>query len=347
MKIGIIAPFAYPIPPASYGGSEQVVYYLTEGLVKKGHDVTLFCQEGSKTHAKQDDRFCHKLAGELLDKRNIFPLLRRINYIIGRSSEFDLIHNHSGYLVLNLSKYFGAPMVTTLHNSYSSEMINKDTACELFGHNKFVSISKSQQRNLREVKFTANVYNGTVDLNRYQLGPGGDYLIWVGRFCDAKGTREAIEIAKKSGNKLLLAAKESPEDREYFEKYVKNEIDNKNIIFVGEIGIEEKNKLLGKAKAFLMPINWEEPFGLVMIESMACGTPVIAYDRGSVPEIIKNGETGFIVKHGDIGGMVKAVNRIDKIDRHACREHVEHNFSIEKMVEGYEAVYKKIINIQK
>jgi len=347
MKIGMIAPFAYPIPPEFYGGSEQVVYYLTEGLVKKGHDVTLFCQKGSKTHAKQDDCFSRKPIGGLLNEKNIFPLLQRINYIVGKSSEFDLIHNHSGYLILNFSDYLAAPMVTTLHNAYSPEMIDNEIATELFSNNKFVSISKSQQRNLKGVKYIANVYNGTVDLNRYQLGSGGEYLIWIGRFCDAKGTKEAIEIAKKSGNKLLLAAKENPEDQEYFDKYVKKEIDNKSIIFVGEIGIEKKNKLLGKAKAFLMPINWDEPFGLVMIESMACGTPVIAYDRGSVPEIIKNGETGFIVKYGDIDGMVKAINKVDQIDRRVCREHVAENFSIEKMVDGYEDVYKKIISEQK
>ena len=292
---------------------------------------------------------CRGLVSLFENEFNLKISKSSINYIIKNSHKFDLIHSHDGLLSLSFANYFKCPLVGTFHTSVGKSMgwDMGNTRAKIFKRSKIISLSYAQRREMPEAKFIGNVYNGTVDFTRYDLGKGGDYLVWIGRFNPYKGAKEAIEVARKSGYKIILAGKIEPEEQAYFDKYIKVEIDQKKVIYIGEIGLEKKNELLGGAKALLMPISWEEPFGLVMIEAMACGTPVIAFDRGSVREVVLDDKTGFIVKPGDIDGMAMAVKKIDRIERKTCREHVKENFSIEKMVLGYEQIYSKIIKNKK
>jgi glycosyltransferase involved in cell wall biosynthesis len=287
-----------------------------------------------------------QLADGYLIKENIFYSISRLNDIISKSDQFDLIHSHDGLLSLSLSNCFKCPLVATFHTAISKSLgWDKTGAREnIFKKSNIISISYAQRKEMPNANYIGNVYNGTVDFSKYEFGPGGDYLIWIGRFNPYKGAKEAIAAAKLAGQKIILAAPlKDPADIEYFNQYIKPEIDDKKVQYVGEIGIDEKNKLLGNAKAFLMPISWEEPFGLVMIESMACGTPVIAFDRGSVQEVINNNKTGFIVKPNDIKAMADSISKIDNLNRRDCRDWVKENFSIEQMVRGYEEIYQKLI----
>lgn len=346
MKIAMLSTLAYPVPPEKYGGIELVVYYLIEGLVEKGHEVTLFAPEGSKTSAKLDKNFGNQIDGGSMDFPNVVYCLDRINYLAEISDQFDIVHNHDGFLALTQSQYLKCPMVSTWHVPIGHPEGMKPGWEELMLKENIISISYSQRKPFEHANYVANVYNGTTDLDQYKYSDGGEYLIWIGRFDDYKGPREAIEVAKKTGHKIVLAGKaESEEQKKYFNDFIKPEIDDKNVIYLGQIGIEEKNEWLGKSKAFLMPISWEEPFGLVMVEAMACGTPVIAFNRGSVSEIVKDGETGFIIEPGDVKAMAEAVNKLDQIDRRKCRESVENNFSIDKMIEGYLEAYEKVIKL--
>lgn len=345
MKIGIVAPIYFPIPPRLYGGTESVIYYLVEGLVKKGHEVTLFCCEGSKTSAKQDTTWGKQLIDSgYLDKENIFYSIARLNDIIHKSDQFDLIHSHDGLLSLSLSDYFKCPLVATFHTSISKSLGNDSTKTRemVFKKSNIISISQAQRKELPDANYIGNVYNGTVDFEKYKFGDGGDYLVWIGRFNPYKGAKEAIAAAKKAKQKIILAAPlKDIAEVEYFNQFIQPEINNDDVKYVGEVGVEEKNDLLGQAKAFLMPISWEEPFGLVMIESMACGTPVIAFRRGSVEEVINDHGTGFIVNPDDVDAMADAIANIGQIDRKFCREWVKNNFSIEMMVDGYEKIYQQ------
>jgi glycosyltransferase involved in cell wall biosynthesis len=340
----MIAPLAYPIPPKLYGGIELVVYYLVEGLIKKGHEVVLFACKGSKTSAKFYGKWNKQLYGGSLDYQNLIYCLARVNEIVDMSGDFDVIHNHDGFLAMSQSKYLKCPLVTTWHIPIGHS-VKKDFARRvLVKKNNLISISYAQRKGFPGANYIANVYNGTVDMDKYQLGRGGDYLVWIGRFDDYKGAKEAIAVAEATGLSIYLAGKMETKDQiNYFNEFIKPKIDNKKVIFLGEIGINEKNKILGGARAFLMPIFLDEPFGLVMIEAMACGTPVIAFNRGSVSEIVDDGTTGFVVKGGDLEAMAKAVRRADSISRKACRERVKKCFSIEQMVNDYEAIYKKLI----
>lgn len=345
MKIGVIAPLYYPVPPKTYGGTESVVYYLAEGLVKNGHDVTLFACEGSSVSAKLYSKWNKQLdivKGSPEDKKYQFD---RVDHIVSISKNFDIIHNNDGILPILSESKFACPLITTWHSPFSQYLIDHPDEVPALEGTTFVSISDSQRKGLPKGKFIATVYNGTVDLNDYKFGQGGETLAWIGRFNISKGVVDAIKIALQAKKKLILGGSiTSQKQVNYFNSNIKDRIDDKNIEFVGEVNVPQKNKILGSSCAFLMPIHWEEPFGLVIIEAMACGTPVIAYRRGSVPEIIEDGKNGFIVPENDIDDMVSAVNKIDTIDRKYCRETVEKKFSIEKMIRGYESVYKKVIS---
>lgn len=344
MRIAIISPLSYPVPPKHYGGIEIVVYYLVEGLKKRGHDVTLFAPMGSKVSVKIDDKYSKRIVGDSIAPENISYATDRVRYIADISSEFDLIHNNDGFLALEYQDKMKCPLVSTWHVPIKPRSEQSDKELSLFKRSNIISISMAQRKNFSDTNYVGNVYNGTVDFDEYSLGAGGDYLVWIGRFDPYKGAKEAIKVAKKSGYKLVLAGKvETDRQKEYFRTYVEPEVDNQSIIFAGQIGVEEKVNWLKKSKAFLMPISWEEPFGLVMVEAMRCGTPVVAFDRGSVREVVKDGETGFVVKPDDIEAMAEAVGKLDRIDRATCRRHVIDNFSIDRMVDGYEEVYKKVL----
>ncbi len=365
MKIAQLAPPWLPVPPTGYGGTETIVYYLTEGLVKRGHDVTLFASGDSQTSAHLFSVFPKALgnSGEV-KKDSLHALLHYIE-CFDRADEFDMIHNHAQYYAMFLADLVKTPVIHTIHGSFSKEYTPEEKihTLERFKYHKFISISNNQRKDLEKLNYVATVYNG-VDVNNLQFSQtGGDHLLWFGRITEKKGPIDAIQVAKRLNKKIVLAGAIDDIDLDFFKTQVFPLVDNKLVFFEKEIPFDKKSHLFGNASCVLYPISWEEPFGLVMTEAMSCGTPVIAYSKGSVPEIIKDGGTGYIVnasendKRGDwiikktgIDGLAEAVERIYSMNatdyqsmRQACRTHVENNFTIEKMVDNYEAVYKEIL----
>jgi len=343
MKIALLAPPYLPVPPVGYGGTERIVYYLAQGLVKKGHDVTLFATGDSKTSAKLISTF-KKAIGNEGDIKNkpLFPLLQYID-CFSKADQFDIIHNHAQYYAMFLADLVKTPVVHTIHGSFAAGEAPEEKRITLkrFKHHFFVSISNDQQKALPQLNWVATVYNG-VNLAEFPfIKKPANYLLWIGRITQKKGPEIAIQVAKKTNIPLKIAAVIDPIDKSFFQKKVKPLIDGKFIQFIGEIRGSKKAKLYGQALTTLYPISWHEPFGLVMAESMAAGTPVIAFDIGSVSEVVKDNYSGFVVKTKD--QMISAVKNIGKIKRTACRNWVEKNFTIQKMVDGYEAVYRKIL----
>ncbi|MCX6808390.1 MAG: glycosyltransferase family 4 protein [Candidatus Berkelbacteria bacterium] len=354
MKIAMIAPFDLPVPPPKYGGTESVVYHLTEGLVKRGHDVTLFAAEGSKTSAKLVS-FSPPLGIGNESREALLPTLVYLNRIFQKAGEFDMIHNHALRLPLFFASLVKTPTVSTLHTplptSVESPPPGKYLTMQEFKEMPFVSISDDQRRNMPNLNFAATVYNGTVDSLRYSLGQGtGGYFAWIGRFSPEKGAHIAIKVAKKLGIPIKLAAKKDEKLPEYFDQKIAPHIDNKNVIYLGEIGEAEKIELLKGAIAFLNPIQWQEPFGLVVIESNVCGTPVVAYNYGSMAELIRDDQNGYISPYNDLADFIEKTKKIVNMSdadyqafRARSRQFFIENYSIDKMVEGYIAVYEKLI----
>jgi len=343
MKIALLAPPYLPVPPVGYGGTERIVHFLAEGLVKKGHKVILFASGDSQTSAKLYSTFAKSLgnSGETKDKP-LYPLLSYID-CFSRASDFDIIHNHAQYYAMFLADLVKTPVVHTIHGSFAKGEVPEDKrmTLERFRKHYFVSISFNQREPLPDLNWVETVYNG-IDISEYPFsGKKGDYLLWVGRITWKKGPVEAIEVAKRLKMKLKIAAVIDPVDQEFFEKEVAPLVDGKLIEFIGELPEKEKGSVYGNAYCTLYPIHWHEPFGLVMAESLACGTPVVAFNIGSVPEVVLDGKTGYVVE--DTRQMVEAVKKIETIDRALCRKVVEEKFTIEKMVEGYEKVYEKIL----
>ncbi|MCL4339215.1 glycosyltransferase family 4 protein [Patescibacteria group bacterium] len=345
MKIAILAPPYLPIPPDGYGGVERIVYLLTEGLVKKGHDVTLFAPGDSKTSAKLSATFPKSIGNSGLDKSKslsaVYPLIEYTD-CFNRAGEFDLIHNHAEYYAMFLADFVKTPVVHTIHSSLSEGNVKAEKRATLkrFSSHNFVSISDSQRRPLPDINWVGTVYNG-VNLEEFEFSPEkGNYLLWMGRITPKKGPVEAIEVSKKTGIPLKIVGVVDPADNTFFAEKIKPQIDGKQIELLGELHGRAQADLYKNALVTLYPISWHEPFGLVMVESMACGTPVVAFDIGSVPEIVENGRNGFAVK--SVEEMVEAVGKIGNIKREDCRKSVEEKFTAERMVEGYEEVYKKV-----
>jgi len=268
--------------------------------------------------------------------------LLNISEALKISDKFDIIHNHASFITYYFEPFIKKPIVHTLHSVLSAQQKYKQCYRMLkkYKKNYFVSISNSQ-RKVPELNYVRTVYNG-ICVNKFPFNASPeDYLIWVGRIKHNKGTAEAIKVAKKLGKKLLLIGKIDYVDEDYYKAKVKPHIDGKQIVYLGEMNRFKSAEYVKNAIALLNPINWREPFGLVMTEAMACGTPVIAFNRGSVPEIVVDNKTGFIVNN--IKEMVAAVKKIDKIKRADCRTHVEKKFDAERMVDGYVEVYKKIL----
>ena len=338
MRIAMVAPLAIKIPPEKYGGTEFVVYYLTEELVKRGHQVDLYATKDSKTSANLIPMVDNGVWSDQSMTDSAAKHLKMIFTVTEKADKYDIIHDHLGPLGTVLGRISKTPVVSTLH------VPTTKTRGDLYNQVKdnffFVSISNKQRENFPNLNYIKTVYNG-VPVEDYQFDDSpDDYLFFLGRFDKIKGAREAIELAKKSGRRLIMAAK--IEDQDYYKKFIKPEIDNKQIIYVGEVGFREKVKYLKKAKALVSLINWEEPFGLVVPEANACGTPVIVNPRGAFTELVKEGVNGFLTDN-TIEGSIKVLNRIGEIDRQKCYQFVKDNFSVEKMVDGYEEVYKKVI----
>jgi len=350
LKIAQIAPLWYKIPPESYGGTERVVYNLTEGLVKKGHEVTLFAAGDAKTSARLIPTYKRSLRSDRFSWNEYnYPLLN-IAKAFERADKFDIIHSHVDEFALFFTKLVDTPVVSTTHNPFDRRDKERPpgrmVVYDYFYPHPLVSISKAQKEAAKiKGNFIGTVYNG-IDLKLYSFNPGPkDHFIWVSRFGAHKGPLEAIKAAKLAKEKLILAGHLDPENVSFFHKYIEPNLNVERVQYVGAINEKQKSKFFGQAKALLYPINWEEPFGLVMIEAMACGTPVIAFGRGSVPEIIRNGKNGFIVR--SIREMASAIKKIDAIDRKVCRKYVEKYFSVDRMVEDYEKIYHRIISKHK
>jgi glycosyltransferase involved in cell wall biosynthesis len=333
MRVAILSPIAWRTPPRHYGPWERFVSLLTEGLVKEKIDVTLYATGDSVTSAKLRS-ICEAPYEE---DRNIEPKVwecLHISEIMEQANEFDIIHNSFDFLPLTYSRLIKTPMVTTIHGFSSPKILpvykkyNKSTY--------YVSISNADRS--EELDYIRTVYHG-IDINNFTLNKSsGNYLLYFGRIHPDKGTREAIQVAKMAKKKLVIAG--IIQDKQYFDNYVQPYL-NEDISYIGSVGPEERNKVLGNAYALLHPINFNEPFGLSIVEAMACGTPVIAFNRGSMPEIIQNGINGFIVSSMD--EMVDRIKDIMNISREGCRKTVESRFTQERMVKEYIEVYKEIL----
>ncbi len=339
MKIAMVAPLIEAVPPLLYGGTERVVSTLTEELVRRGHAVTLFASADSRTAATLVP--CAERALRLEDALQdaVAYTLIELDMVYEHADEFDVIHNHCDYLAFPFGRRSETPTVTTMHGRLDLAEVRRLNA--RFPEQHLVSISDAQREALPDANWLATVYNG-IDVASYHFRPApGDYLVFLGRISPEKRPDRAIEIARDTGMRLVIAAKVDPEDRDYYDHAITPLIDDHATIeFIGEVNEQEKDELLGGAYAYLFPIDWPEPFGLTMVEAMATGTPVVAYRARSVDEVVVDGVTGYI--SDTVHGMVEAVGRIGAIDRRACRAHAEEHFSAEAMADGYERVYRTL-----
>lgn len=348
----MLAPIEEQVPPKKYGGTELVVYNLVEGLIRKGHDVTLFASGDSTTSAKLVSFFDKAIRTDprfendqrINDSCKQISLGKSIDYI-NKEGNFEIVHNHITWRPLPFVNLIKSKFVSTMHGPMTFEY--DKIVYQTFRHIPYVSISDNQRKPLPELNWAATVYNG-IDVSKFDYSyEKGKYLAFLGRFSPEKAPHLAIKVAKKLGIPLKMGAKIdllNKDFHKYYKEKIEPEIDGKLIQYLGELGHKEKNDLLKNALATLIPIQWEEPFGLVMPESNACGTPVVAFRRGSVPELIKDDVNGFVIEDGDVDGMVEAVKKCPSLDRKAVRQVVIDNFSKEKMVEGYEKVYKNILS---
>jgi glycosyltransferase involved in cell wall biosynthesis len=339
MRIAQIAPLYESVPPRCYGGTERVVSYLTEELVRAGHDVTLFASGDSVTKAELAPACAKSLR---LDPSCADPLAHHfvlLEHIAQRAAEFDILHFHIDYLHFPLSRRLGLPHVTTLHGRL--DLPDLVPVYEAFPDAPVVSISDAQRVPLPRAGWCSTVYHGLpLELHQLHTEPG-NYLAFLGRISPEKRVDRAIEIAKRLGIPLKIAAKVDRADAEYHKCVVEPLLDHPLVEFIGEIGEREKGEFLGNARALLFPIDWPEPFGLVMIEAMACGTPVVAFRSGSVPEVIEEGVTGFVVDNLD--DAVEAAEQAIDLDRRTCRAAFERRFSAARMANDYVRVYTDLI----
>ncbi|MCK8600475.1 glycosyltransferase [Desulfoferrobacter suflitae] len=338
MRIAMLSPIAWRTPPRHYGPWENVVSILTEGLVRRGIDVTLFATKDSQTEGRligvspkgyEEDP-------DLLPK--VWECLH-ISEAFEQGEHFDLIHNHFDYLPLTYTAMTTTPVVTTIHGFSSPKIL--PVYQKYNGRTHYVAISEADKN--PQLDYIATIHHG-IDLEQFTFqAVHRDYLLFFGRIHHEKGARECIEIAQKTGRRLVLAG--IVQDQAYFEREVKPHLDNDRVLFAGSAGPEKRNELLGGAYALLHPINFDEPFGLSVVEAMACGTPVIAVNRGSMPEIVADGVTGFLAT--DAEKMAELVPQVKDLDRLNCRKWVEERFSAERMVEDYLGVYRQIISRSK
>jgi glycosyltransferase involved in cell wall biosynthesis len=338
LRIAQVAPLIESVPPRAYGGTERVVSYLTEELVRLGHNVTLFASSDSCSSARLISgcngslRLGGHARGELAHH---LLLLEKVSNL---KQDFDIIHYHMDYLHFPITRRLGVPNLTTLHGRLDDPELQP-----IFGEYRdmpLASISNAQRVPLAFANWAGTVYHGLPrDLLSSRERPE-DYLAFLGRISPEKGVDQAVEIARRAGRRIKIAAKIDPVDGDYFER-IKGVMSQPHVEFLGEIGEAEKSRFLGRAHALLFPINWPEPFGLTVIEAMACGTPTIAFNRGSMPEIIENGINGFIVQNAE--EAVGALGRLADFDRQRCRKRFEERFTVGRMAEDYLALYRDLL----
>jgi glycosyltransferase involved in cell wall biosynthesis len=334
MKVAVLAPVAWRTPPRHYGPWEQVASNIAEGLIKRDVEVTLFATGDSIT-AGTLDSIC--ATGYEEDRNQDAKVLEclHISNLMEKANQFDLIHNNFDFLPLTYSRLINKPVITTIHGFSSARIIPVYKKYNAISH--YVSISNADRN--PDLNYLATVYNGLDSRDfSFNVEPD-DYLLYFGRIHHDKGTAEAIEIAKKSNRKLLIAG--IIQDANYYREKVEPFIDNEQIIYVGHAGPDKRKDLLGKAAALLHPINFNEPFGMSVAEAMLCGTPVIAFNKGSMPELIRDEETGFLVNTVD--EAVEAISRLSTINRENCRDWATSQFSSEKMVDDYYKLYQQIL----
>ncbi len=340
MRIAQIAPLWESVPPPAYGGAELVVSLLTDELVQRGHEVTLFASGDSVSLAQLEAIHPRALRLDPNVKEHPIYEMLQLSQVYQRAQEFDIIHSHIGCAALPCSPLVKTPTLHTLHGSFTTD---NEKLFTHFRDQPYVSISNTQRQPRLGLNYIATVYNG-INPAAHKFYPQlneSPYLAFLGRISPEKGTHLAIEIAKRSGWHLKIAGKVDRVDIDYFEQSIKPLIDGKQIEYLGEANHAQKNILMGNAVATLFPITWQEPFGLVMIESMVAGTPVIALELGSTSEIIIDSQTGFLCQNVD--ECINALTKVGNLDRSACRDHVVNHFGVEQMTDGYEAVYQQLL----
>jgi glycosyltransferase involved in cell wall biosynthesis len=343
MKIAQVAPLTEAVPPKLYGGTERVVAYLTDALVELGHDVTLFASGDSQTLAKLDAIWPSALRLDPNVKDYFAPLFMELETVARRAQEFDMIHAHLDYFGYPLLRRLGVPSVTTLHGRLDLPELPK--LYGLYGDVPVVSISNSQRVPLPQANYVATILHG-LPKNLLTVGAGdGGYLAFLGRISPEKAPDAAIRIAAKAGMKIKIAAKVDKVDEDYYKTTIEPLLGQGDIEFIGEIGEHQKAEFLGNAAALVFPIAWREPFGLVMIEAMACGTPVIAFNNGSVPEVLEDGLTGFIVENEE--EAVAAVAKIGTLNRSRIRAEFDGRFTAHHMARNYLKLYARLADMHR
>ncbi len=343
MRIAQVAPLVEAVPPKFYGGTERVVAYLTDALVELGHEVTLFASGDSSTKASLVPIWPRALRLDPSVKDPFAPVFMELETVARRANEFDMIHAHLDYFGYPLLRRLGVPSVTTLHGRL--DLPELPPLYELYGDIPVVSISDSQRAPLPHANYVATIAHGLPkDLLAKGSGAGG-YLAFLGRISPEKAPDAAIRIAAEAGIPLKIAAKVDRVDVEYFKRTIEPLLSLGHVEFIGEIGEDQKSEFLGNAAGLLFPIAWREPFGLVMIEAMACGTPVIAFECGSVPEVIEHGLTGFVVRSER--EAVEAVGRIRTLDRGRIRDEFDRRFTAHHMAQNYLKLYARLARIQR
>ncbi len=350
MRIAQIAPIVERLPPKKYGGTERVIYHLTEELVKRGHEVTLFATGDTSTSARLISVVPRGLR-EMQDEKDIYGFntnsLLNMGLAYSMQDQFDIIHDHNAPMGLPTANIAKTPVVMTWHGPYDDQMRRYFS---LLRGPQLVSISHSQARLAPTLDFLGTVYNG-LPMEQYPFGTKSKgYLLYVGRIDPEKGVHHAMDVAIKLNKKLIIAAK-LDDGVPHLKKYYLDEIEPrlkkhpKLLRWIGEVDEAERNKLMAGALCLLHAVTWPEPFGLTIIEAMACGAPVVAFGLGAIPELVREGVTGYVVENVD--QMAKAVQRIDAIDRAACRAHVLENFSAKRMADGYEEAYRRAIAVKR
>lgn len=337
MRIAQVVPLQVAVPPKAYGGTERVVYNLTEALIRLGHEVTLFASRDSQTSAKLVPMIDRALCfNPDVDVTALHTAM--LEDIYRQADQFDVIHSHLDYLTLPFIDRTATPTVITLHGRVDKPEWR--SVFQTYAHANYISISNSQRSNLPNLNWCATVYHG-VDMDSFKYYPKqGEYLAFVGRMSSEKRPHLAIEVAIRSGIPLKIAAKMDSKERPYFESFIKPFLDHPLIEWLGEVSEEEKRELMGNALALILPIDWPEPFGMVFIESLACGTPVITCPRGSVPELLKDGVTGYSGCTAD--ELVEAVVKVCSVSRIGCRRYAKRRFDMRRMALEYVNVYAMV-----
>jgi glycosyltransferase involved in cell wall biosynthesis len=339
MRIAQVSPLFESVPPAAYGGTERVVAYLTDALVEAGHDVTLIASGDSSTRARLISAAPRALRLDGSCQDSLAHHILELELVAQLADRFDIIHFHTGFLHLPIARRLTTPSVTTLHGRLDLRDLFPLMAA--FRDAPMVSISNAQRRPIPDATWSGTVYHGLPPrLLPFSPTPG-DYVVFLGRISPEKRADRAIEIARRAGVELLIAEKVDNDDRDYFAQTIEPLLAGPGVRYIGEVSESEKASLLGGARALLFPIDWPEPFGMVVIEALSCGTPVIAWNHGSVPELLQPGVDGWIVESVD--EAVEALRRIDRIDRRACRATFERRFTVDRMARDYLAIYETLM----